>query len=272
MRYVCPNCVVCKLWLHDGAISDNGMVNCPNCRWAGRITGLRFPIMDGPSVPWAMIEPHERQARENHDQSLSRLAGCGGLSSCEAMAVLNDEKWYGSKWQKMAPAESSVALAAFTKAWEARPEIDRLRGELATVLSERDAAVSVGTQLERQIARLVGRSTPEGRVGEERILCAAIYVDTGKVEPPRASYAYPATGIMFCAWRHGDCFVSMTAWSDLLTPEEAGRIGEEQLRGLHQGFLTSRGRYVTREEAATIARAAGQITTEATCLFSEDLY
>lgn len=37
----------------------------------------RFPIMGGPSLPWAMIEPYEGQAKTNHDQSLARLAGVG---------------------------------------------------------------------------------------------------------------------------------------------------------------------------------------------------
>lgn len=57
-----------------------------------------FPIMqdwkkrqDGraiTSIPWGVIAPHEEQARRNHDQSLKRLAERGGLSPCEAIAVL----------------------------------------------------------------------------------------------------------------------------------------------------------------------------------------
>lgn len=52
----------------------------------------RFPIMDGPSIPWAMIAMHERQARLNHSQSLEELAGRGGLSPREALWVLDDER------------------------------------------------------------------------------------------------------------------------------------------------------------------------------------
>jgi hypothetical protein len=43
----------------------------------------------------------------------------------------------------------------------------------------------------------------------------------------------------------------------------------------HQGFLTSKGRYVSREEAGKIALEAGQIKElqySTTDLFSEDLY
>lgn len=109
----------------------------------------------------------------------------------------------------------------------------------------------------------------------EFILCAAVYVDDGKDHKPR-SYAHPKTGIVFCGWRHGDCFVPLQAWADLLPPAEREAIGEE---GLHknQGFLTSRGRFVSREEAWTIARDAGQLTPECAArpepwLMSEDVW
>jgi len=106
----------------------------------------------------------------------------------------------------------------------------------------------------------------------ERILCAAIWVDTGEAEPPRRSYSYPATGLLFCGWRHADCFTTLNAWADRLSVEERSRIGEEQLAGRHQGFLTSRGRFVDREEGMKIARAAEQTAAKKAQLFSEDLY
>lgn len=106
----------------------------------------------------------------------------------------------------------------------------------------------------------------------ERVLCAAIWVDTGKADPPRRTYSYPATGIVFCGWRHCDCFVPLGAWAQRLTAEEREKIGEEQLAGLHQGFLTSLGRFVDREEGMTIARAAKQTDSSKGYLFSEDLY
>jgi hypothetical protein len=106
----------------------------------------------------------------------------------------------------------------------------------------------------------------------ERILCAAIWVDTGLAEPPRRSYTYPATGLLFCGWRHGDCFTALNAWADLLPAEERACVGEEQIAGRHQGFLTSRGRFVDRQEAMEIARAAGQTMAMGETLYSEDLY
>lgn len=64
----------------------------------------RFPVMLPHSerrrllsynIPWAMIAPHEAQALKNHGgQSLARLAERGGLAPCEALAVLEDRRWY----------------------------------------------------------------------------------------------------------------------------------------------------------------------------------
>ena len=53
----------------------------------------RFPIQGGPAIPWDALAPHERQAERNHDQSLETLARRGGLSPCEAVAILEDRPW-----------------------------------------------------------------------------------------------------------------------------------------------------------------------------------
>jgi hypothetical protein len=45
-------------------------------------------------IPWELIQPHDSQAKENHGgQDLIRLCQRGGLSRCEAVAVLCDRKW-----------------------------------------------------------------------------------------------------------------------------------------------------------------------------------
>ena|SRR3989344_4062438 len=106
---------------------------------------------------------------------------------------------------------------------------------------------------------------------KEYILCAALYVDDGKSEPPRRTFAYPETGLLFAGWRHADCLVALTAWASRLPAEERERIGEVQLRGGTSGFLTSQGRFVGRSEAGRIASEAGQIQEEA-YLYSEMLY
>ena len=55
-----------------------------------------FPIMHGKylkGIPWELIAPHERQAQDNHDQSLKRLAERGGLSPCEALVILENRSY-----------------------------------------------------------------------------------------------------------------------------------------------------------------------------------
>lgn len=45
-------------------------------------------------IPWELIRPHDSQAKENHGgQDLLRLAQRGGLSRCEAIAIILDKKW-----------------------------------------------------------------------------------------------------------------------------------------------------------------------------------
>lgn len=113
----------------------------------------------------------------------------------------------------------------------------------------------------------------------ERVLCAAIYVDTGLAEPPRRSHTYPATGLVFAGWRHADCFTLLDAWFVLLDEHERIRIDAihpHQLMGSRQGFLTSCGRFVDRREAWKVAVSAGQVedveNPERGILTSEDLY
>lgn len=55
-----------------------------------------FPILGtNPKeyIPWDSIAPHKAQALINHGQSLEKLASRGGLSWCEALAVLRDSKF-----------------------------------------------------------------------------------------------------------------------------------------------------------------------------------
>jgi hypothetical protein len=58
------------------------------------------------AIPWSVIAPHARQAWDNHSQTLDRLAQRGGLSRCEAVAVLEDRPW-----RKMDQIEAERRLA-----------------------------------------------------------------------------------------------------------------------------------------------------------------
>jgi hypothetical protein len=63
-------------------------------------------------IPWAMIAPHEPTALRNHAQSLERLLERGGLSACEALAILEDRPWHAMDIQA-----AQTALSASICAW-----------------------------------------------------------------------------------------------------------------------------------------------------------
>ena len=87
----------------------------------------------------------------------------------------------------------------------------------------------------------------------EYILCAAIALSIKDNESP----------IIIGGYRHGNCFDTAIklGWTERITQEE-------------QGFITSTGRFVGREEAKKIARNAGQLIGESGFkqLISEDIY
>jgi hypothetical protein len=58
-------------------------------------------------VPWAMVEPHQRQAKINHGQTLERLAERGGLGPDEMMALLEDRPHH-----RMSAADANQQLLA----------------------------------------------------------------------------------------------------------------------------------------------------------------
>jgi len=78
-----------------------------------------FPIMGCKiiaSIPWAFLAPHEKQARSNHGgQSLSELAGRGGLGVSEALAIIE-----GRRWGSVAVCEANdVLLINKVREWRA---------------------------------------------------------------------------------------------------------------------------------------------------------
>lgn len=91
------------------------------------------------------------------------------------------------------------------------------------------------------------------------IACSAIWYDDGvrRGHLPRNI----RTGIVACGLRHCNCFTILIA----IFPDRDYLDGVNSM----QGFLTSEGDFVTRQIAATIAIAAGQI--EKLSYFKNDL-
>lgn len=114
---------------------------------------------------------------------------------------------------------------------------------------------------------------------QEIILCAAIHFATDDVLQHHQPINI-TTGMVLCGHRHA-CIFGQYAGMFVKDRRDIG------ITELSQGFLTNKNRYVEREEAAIIARDAGQLTnithdwskvkddewgTFHARLFSEDLY
>jgi hypothetical protein len=93
----------------------------------------------------------------------------------------------------------------------------------------------------------------------ERVLCAAVWYDDGKerVHQPKNI----RTGIVICGQRHCNCFIIL---AELFPTRDKSKE--------MQGFLTTSGRFVKRNQAALIAFHAGQTRERKGELISEDLY
>jgi hypothetical protein len=78
------------------------------------MTETMFNILNDPiiaAIPWAVIAPHEEQAKRNHSQTLSGLNRRGGLSIHEAYYVMTDQPW-----PRGFPAKTAVRDATYRKA------------------------------------------------------------------------------------------------------------------------------------------------------------
>lgn len=109
---------------------------------------------------------------------------------------------------------------------------------------------------------------------KEYIICSAIWYKDLELEKPdilkpRGFAPYNMDrGIIFCGWRHLNCMYQMVAITGKRSIES--EVGE-----IIQGFLTSKNRFVDREEGAEIALENGQIEElkySNNKLYSEDLY
>lgn len=108
-------------------------------------------------------------------------------------------------------------------------------------------------------------------VSREHILLAAVWyheLELKNIEIP-INIRNPKNcdhGVVFCGYRHPHCIYTMVAVTGKRSvTAEAGRET--------QGFLTSKNRFVDREEAAKIFVACGgKLKYSSTQLYSEDLY
>ena len=86
----------------------SNQLQAPSAVGSGAVVSRRFPLMkyepwrDMPEqlewLPWELLAPHDEQEKRNHGgQNLEKLAGRGGLSACEAVAIIEDTD-YRKMW------------------------------------------------------------------------------------------------------------------------------------------------------------------------------
>jgi len=106
---------------------------------------------------------------------------------------------------------------------------------------------------------------------QERIYSAAIwYKDLAVPDWVGLSTAPDMRGIVIIGHRHADIIHTVY----ILLGKRTCTNGADCTGESEQGFVTNKGRFVDRQEAMVIARAAGQVISDITSdtLYSEDLY
>lgn len=102
---------------------------------------------------------------------------------------------------------------------------------------------------------------------KEKILCAAIWYKDIELKRVFEHNVLPLNcdkGLVFCGHRHPHCMYSMVSVTGLSAGDKGDYV---------EGFLTSKNRFVDREEAAIIHVAnGGKLNYNYNRLFSEDLY
>jgi hypothetical protein len=106
---------------------------------------------------------------------------------------------------------------------------------------------------------------------QERIYSAAIwYKDLAVPDWVELLNAPDMRGIVIKGHRHADIIYTVYT----LIGKRTCSNGSDCTGESEQGFVTNKGRFVNRQEAMHIARAAGQVISDNTSdqLYSEDLY
>lgn len=110
---------------------------------------------------------------------------------------------------------------------------------------------------------------------KEYIICSAIHYDNHIHYPHMDSYGINS-GFVLGGYRHHNIIAVLPENTESkITLERAKELNIDwpiKDSDIIQGFVTSSGRFVDREEAAIIAFNAGQITDKVDTLFSENIF
>jgi len=173
-------------------------------------------------------------------------------------------EWYLQYRSELAKA-FSVEIAIELASWTLRKNHEKyfIKG-----LSPKEAVLDY---VQNQLQMQPNVEEMAKQTNSERIICAAVWYKEIQIKK-EIPYAYTnpincSIGLVFCGHRHGQCIYTKCAVTGLRDAES----GENE-----QGFLTSKNRFVTREEALIIALRENQVMDikeiRGNVLYSEDLY
>ena len=109
---------------------------------------MMFPIkndLEIKSIPWAVLKPHELQALRNHAQGLDRLASKGGVTPCEAVAIIEGRPWHRMPFSEARDTLMGYVRKAMGATLRAEPtdiKRDPIREALELVRNMRDGRVA----------------------------------------------------------------------------------------------------------------------------------
>lgn len=95
---------------------------------------------------------------------------------------------------------------------------------------------------------------------KEYIISAAIHYSKKRGLVPFHSVYGISDGVVITGFRYPLCIQAAIPWI------------KKGYKEISQGFITSFGRYVSREEAAKLAYESGQISVQLKCLFTIDVF
>lgn len=132
----------------------------------GTVVEPMFPIMGGPKVPWSLIAPYEHQAHTNHRQTLTRLAERGGLSICEAMAVMSSVRYEKRPIAKPTVEDWLDFIAERKARAERRPSPEALpaSGVEAVLEAAKDIIASRSSTYKAKNGRVMGIEDDSGEM------------------------------------------------------------------------------------------------------------
>jgi hypothetical protein len=139
------------------------------------IDNRRFPILGGGSIPWRFIEPHGRQVKRNHYQTLEQLAERGGLSHGEIYMVMTDQDWKTGLSKESYQQIELKGKQMVNNLTSAEAEIADLQSRLLAAEAERDEANSFIDQMWSGAAYSSGVAAIEGN--PEWVACWQIILD-----------------------------------------------------------------------------------------------